>query len=797
MYFNLEEYRSVIAKHNKDNFTNRDQPFVIKIDETFYVSNHTKGDDNAAILFNFNLFIPGYPEISLKNIYRYKTLINKSDNKYRPANGCYIYESNDIEKIGFLFEEESNPERRLDIEGKQNNLHIYKGFRHFYTIINATHIPDYEIDFSEIHFYRQKKEESHGRVLWCLKNGKEILVSSSTDISFYDWCKQNNREDLIFDFQYVGGLSTEINYDVKDKSILFDDDTSVCWKCNVCGQEWHQSLNSRTVHNIQCSSDICRNAQHLRLISKRVSEFASILQPSVEALMQVKIGEVKFNREIQLPYPKSKNVKGKYKSEFSAFRDVLSLYDGADIEKEEAWLAAAPNLITGITEFLTQLKILASNFIPGTSNEKKYKFFIEADYNIDYYRIAKLADNALEVSVNDNNSGFFVTFSSMQVEELELMHKIQSSIIAAKEYSIPEQKRKPTAEKDLLNRVRSDLETLSPNYYIFSTIDKLRSVLWEINGYSHIYTNLLLSLIKNYHNTLNERLIALYSQMAKEGRIQTKWSSEYKLFILISSLIGDAVYQYRADFLGAQSYDIYIPSQRIAIEYQGEQHYMPVEHFGGEDSHQSNLSRDERKRQLSAEHGVNLFEWRYDISVNRENVLHFLEQNGISYSLDLATQKPCGSVMAPVIEPPAKKNYVSKNKPREPKLSKEVIRKYTVDGVFLEEYSTIVEAAINNNIGQASIQKVLSGVRNTAAGFQWIRVKRDSDRESIQPVSIRQQVESTAVIQLDFNGNVIATHNSLSSAAKAISADKKNISTALDNPKRSAGGYRWRRANRT
>ncbi len=58
--------------------------------------------------------------------------------------------------------------------------------------------------------------------------------------------------------------------------------------------------------------------------------------------------------------------------------------------------------------------------------------------------------------------------------------------------------------------------------------------------------------------------------------------------------------------------DIYIPQYKIAIEYQGAQHFKPVD-FGGygeeiaEKLFKKNLKRDKRKKELCDKHKIKLF----------------------------------------------------------------------------------------------------------------------------------------------------------------------------------------------
>ncbi len=64
--------------------------------------------------------------------------------------------------------------------------------------------------------------------------------------------------------------------------------------------------------------------------------------------------------------------------------------------------------------------------------------------------------------------------------------------------------------------------------------------------------------------------------------------------------------QKRFSWLIRQSLDFYIPSINLAIECQGEQHFVPVEYFGGQEKLDKNKFRDELKRTLCKNNNVEL-----------------------------------------------------------------------------------------------------------------------------------------------------------------------------------------------
>lgn len=64
------------------------------------------------------------------------------------------------------------------------------------------------------------------------------------------------------------------------------------------------------------------------------------------------------------------------------------------------------------------------------------------------------------------------------------------------------------------------------------------------------------------------------------------------------------------------SYDVFISGLNIAIEYQGKQHFEPVEYFGGEEAYINTLKRDKEKLELSIKNNIKLIYINYweDIS---------------------------------------------------------------------------------------------------------------------------------------------------------------------------------------
>lgn len=108
-------------------------------------------------------------------------------------------------------------------------------------------------------------------------------------------------------------------------------------------------------------------------------------------------------------------------------------------------------------------------------------------------------------------------------------------------------------------------------------------------------------------------------------RSSNKWITEEYTYKLVKKLYKEhnVIYQHRPLFLksekgGQMSYDIFISGMNIAIEYQGKQHFEPVEFFGGLEAFQSVKKRDKEKLELSIKNGIKLVYVYYWEEVSEE-----------------------------------------------------------------------------------------------------------------------------------------------------------------------------------
>lgn len=71
-------------------------------------------------------------------------------------------------------------------------------------------------------------------------------------------------------------------------------------------------------------------------------------------------------------------------------------------------------------------------------------------------------------------------------------------------------------------------------------------------------------------------------------------------------------WEYKADWLGRQRIDIFISELKVAIEYDGIQHFVPLEFFGGKIEFEKRKKSDELKEQKCLKNGVKLFRLKYN-----------------------------------------------------------------------------------------------------------------------------------------------------------------------------------------
>ena len=79
-------------------------------------------------------------------------------------------------------------------------------------------------------------------------------------------------------------------------------------------------------------------------------------------------------------------------------------------------------------------------------------------------------------------------------------------------------------------------------------------------------------------------------------------------------------------WLGQQRLDIYLPELALSIEHQGEQHFFPIDAFGGESALEKTRERDQRKRALCKQNGVTVIDVRFDDPITMPSLTNRLQR---------------------------------------------------------------------------------------------------------------------------------------------------------------------------
>jgi hypothetical protein len=115
------------------------------------------------------------------------------------------------------------------------------------------------------------------------------------------------------------------------------------------------------------------------------------------------------------------------------------------------------------------------------------------------------------------------------------------------------------------------------------------------------------NLVQEYLETFNEPENEIRKRIGLP-RVGEGWISETNLFYEIKTKFSEEVviHHGRPSWLGRQHLDIYFPKFNIGIEYQGDQHFQPIEFFGGEKAYKKNKERDKRKKLLCQQNKCHL-----------------------------------------------------------------------------------------------------------------------------------------------------------------------------------------------
>lgn len=206
---------------------------------------------------------------------------------------------------------------------------------------------------------------------------------------------------------------------------------------------------------------------------------------------------------------------------------------------------------------------------------------------------------------------------------------------------------------------------------------------WYLYGHEMYYTKFLqrylpyheLLMRKKYGRPLMEQ-DPRYKECEKELKEQlgmpikdNRLFSETVLFKLVSELLPnhEIVRHYRGKELERLEIDIWLPELKVGIEYQGQQHFKPVTHWGGEEGLTKRQYNDLKKAKLFKQLGYKVIYFDFHDSLTMKNVCYKIGpylpvskaiRTRLASSYDVATARFSGDLDQML--------FVTWIKPREP-----------------------------------------------------------------------------------------------------------------------------------
>lgn len=125
----------------------------------------------------------------------------------------------------------------------------------------------------------------------------------------------------------------------------------------------------------------------------------------------------------------------------------------------------------------------------------------------------------------------------------------------------------------------------------------------------------------------NEQQIRVELGLPKIGE---QWVSETSIYYLVKKLLHkknvNVIHHYRPKFLERKELDIYFEYDgiKVGIEYQGKQHFEPIDFFGGVEGFKDVQKRDKDKKNQCEKNGINLIYINYFENISEKLLINKL-----------------------------------------------------------------------------------------------------------------------------------------------------------------------------
>lgn len=154
------------------------------------------------------------------------------------------------------------------------------------------------------------------------------------------------------------------------------------------------------------------------------------------------------------------------------------------------------------------------------------------------------------------------------------------------------------------------------------------SFLKKYSPYYHLENRKRFGSIFHFNKEDNIRVendLRLYFDYPKIGE---KWISETCLFNIVKDIFSQykPIFHYRGNEMEGLELDIFIAELQMGIEYQGQQHYMPIKHWGGLEGLKQRQLSDKRKIELCKKNNYILIEFNYKDNLSKDMVVQRIEK---------------------------------------------------------------------------------------------------------------------------------------------------------------------------
>jgi hypothetical protein len=263
------------------------------------------------------------------------------------------------------------------------------------------------------------------------------------------------------------------------------------------------------------------------------------------------------------------------------------------------------------TNFDFKLKITILDYLNSLEFFTRL-FFTKIDYIP--LNIEKLLNSFYNFDTKDNKDIIKITKTSLSIlsqsEILEILvnrFNTKEEILKFFSYDIIEEY---LSTNKLKRNHENNSSILSTNFFYHNYIYKIHYSKRNYNE-EKIITDQFRKFKMGYYRTITPKLREIESEIrVKKGyNIVGSFTNESLLFTKIKETYKDynVISQGSPKWLGRQRIDIYFTDLNIGIEYQGDQHFLPIPFFGGEEGLKQRLILDSRKEKLCLENNCKLF----------------------------------------------------------------------------------------------------------------------------------------------------------------------------------------------